>query len=130
MLKGRIDFYWPNTSAEQGIFKRPSTPFELSSIIVKGDPGRHLQGISFAFTNGVESPFFEHQSYGNDVAQEQDLEIDLEEPYNSIQVKVANAGDNAIVTGLRIGTMGTSALHHEWRAQGLWQDPIELRPNE
>ena len=76
-------------------------PSELHSIMIKGDPGYHLQGISLSFTNGVTSPFFEHKSHG---AAKEMLPLDLEIFYNRIYVKVANSGNNAVVTGLRIGT--------------------------
>ena len=35
-----------------------------------------------------------------------------------------------MITGIRIGTNNSSALHHEWKKQGQWQEPIELLPNE
>ena len=46
--------------------------------------------------------------------------IDVEEPYNKIYVKVANEGDNTIITGIRLGSRTTSALHHEWKNMGTW----------
>ena len=43
---------------------------------------------------------------------------------------MANQGDNAMITGIRIGTINESAMDYEWRSQGFWQEPVELLPNE
>ena len=128
-LKGKIDFHWPS-NAEMDQIKRSNLPYELEAIVFKGDPGRQLQGISLYFSDNLETPFFQRQSYGNDIALPQMIEVDLDVIYNRLQVKVANQGENAMITGIRIGTINESAIDYEWRSQGFWQEPVELLPNE
>ena len=126
--RGKIDFCWPEESRMGSLARQP--PGELSHLILKGQPGRHLQGIGLGFANGVRTPVFERQVYANMVAPALAYELDLEVPYNRIYVKVANKGDNAIITALRIGTSSTITLHHEWKQLGEWQTPIEVYPHE
>ena len=59
----RMDFCWPEKT-DYNVFSRYPN-FELESIIMKGQPGRHLQGIGLSFTNGLSTPLFERQSYSN-----------------------------------------------------------------
>ena len=44
---------------------------------------------------------------------------------------MAKQGENdTIITGIRLGGLGTFALHHEWRKLGEWQSPHQIEPNE
>lgn len=52
------------------------------------------------------------------------------EPYNQIYVKVANEGDNSIITAIRLGSKTTTAFYHEWKQMGMWQPPIHMNPGE
>ena len=101
------------------VFKNYNS-FELSHLIMKGDSGKHLQGIGLGFTNSFVTPMCEPQVYASFVTAAVAYELDLEEPYNHIYVKVANSGDNTIITGIRFGNNATFALHHEWKKLGEW----------
>ena len=83
-----------------------------------------------AFTNGFMTPIFEPQVYASYVTASVTHELNLEESYNQIYVKVANQGDNTIITGIRIGNSATFALHHEWKKLGEWQNPLQIQANE
>ena len=98
---------------------------------MKGDDGKNLQGIGLGFTNGFMSPICEPEAYSSFVTQAFAYDVDLEEPYNQIYVKVAKQSANdTIITGIRFGGLGTYALHHEWRKLGEWQGPHQIDHNE
>ena len=71
---------------------------------MKGDPGRHLSGIGLMFNNGLATPFCEPQVYSNIITPGFIYRLNPSKPYNRIFAKVANSGDNTIITGIRIGT--------------------------
>ena len=105
--------------------------FELSHLVMKGEPGKNLLGIGLAFSNGYMTPMCEPNVYSSHVSQSYAHDLDLEEPYNQIFVKVAKQGENdTIITGIRLGSLGTFALHHEWRKLGEWLSPHTIKPNE
>ena len=129
-ITGQFDFHWPGSQSDLKPFTLQGENLELTGVTIKGQQGRHLQGIGLEFTDGVTSPFFERQAYGNSITFPQSLQLDLEVPQTRIEVKVLGSGDNTVITGLRIGTTNRSALHCEWKKQGTWQEPIEVFHNE
>ena len=78
--KGKIDFMWPQQS-DMSVFSEYGA-FELSHLVVKGEPGKNLLGIGLAFTNGFMSPICEANVYSSHVSQSLAYDLDLEEPYN------------------------------------------------
>lgn len=102
----------------------------LTKVLLKGETGRHLQGIGFRFSNGIVTPFFERQAYGNLIATPFEVEIKSKIPMSHIHVKVANSGEHSVITGLKIGTNNFMAIDIEWRKHGIWQLPIILNPYE
>ena len=121
VTKGRkIDFQWPQQS-DLSVFSKYDS-FELSHLVMKGDPGKNLLGIGLAFTNGFMTPMSEPDLYSSYVTSSFAYDLDLEKPYNQIYVKVAKQGENdSVITGIRLGSLGgTFAFHHEWRKLGEW----------
>jgi len=66
------------------------------------------------------SPVFARQVYANLVTPALLHELDLEQPYDRIYVKVAFTGDNSVITGIRIGTSNSFSVQYEWKQQGYW----------
>ncbi len=60
-----------------------------------------------------------------------DYDLDLEEAYDKIYIKVAGQGEKTTITGISVGTESTDSLFVEWNPHvGQWLAPICIDRNE
>ena len=126
--KAKIDFEWPEKSDMVTLSQQSN--FELTHLVMKGQPGSHLKGIGLGFSNGFMSPMCQPQVYGSFTTPAVAFPLDLEESYGKIYVKVMHSADETLITGIRIGNANSAALHYEWLKVGEWQKPLLLDPGE